>query len=430
MMTRFPTNSDWMVRLSRVECRDSTWPSADPALVFDRASGSVIHDVEGRPYVDLCAGFGSLPLGHSHAVIRDVFARHADASAPQPVVHAMGDVYPSRAKIELLETLMSLMPMHLTRAALALSGSQAVEIALKTAMLATKASGFIAFESGYHGVDLGVLPVTSRPDFSAPFKHWIEGASVKTLPWGSSQELITAAARQLAQSPCGFAGVIVEPVQGRGGVILPALGWLELLAEAVHDQGGLVIFDEVFVGLGRVGRWTAAEHVPADLVCLGKALGGGFPLSACVGTTAAMDAWPLSTGEALHTGTFFGHPLSCEMGKATLEEIKRAGLCQRALSFGELMRAEIREICASNPLVSEVRGLGLMSGIEFTKDGLGVVLMDELRKRGVVALVSGARGHVLQISPALNIPEAEWKKARQALADALTVIRTMTPDSV
>jgi 4-aminobutyrate aminotransferase-like enzyme len=235
-------------------------------------------------------------------------------------------------------------------------------------------------------------------------------------------EDVQSAVLALKNSAQGFAGVIVEPVQGRGGVLLPTPGWLERLTETVHEGRGLVIFDEIFVGLGRLGQWTAAAKIPADLICLGKTLGGGFPLSACVGTTSAMDAWPLSTGEALHTGTFFGHPLSCEMGRATLLEIKRANLCERSATFGESMRADIRKFCAGSPVVTEVRGRGMMTGIEFSRDGLGVVMMDELRKRGVVALVSGSRGHVLQISPALNIPEDDWAKARRALADALSAI--------
>lgn len=426
------TSAELIARLKAVECRDSTWTAADPPLVFEHAFGSEVHDVEGRRYVDLCAGFGALPLGHNHPAVRAVFARYAgqapasvDSTSARsyPLVHGMGDVYPSRAKIELLEQLLSLMPSRLNRAALALSGSQAVEIALKTAMLATGKSGFIAFADGYHGLDLGVLPVTARPDFRKPFATWISAETkVQRLAFGCSSAEIQLAISELAADACGFAGVIVEPIQGRGGVVIPAEGWLAGVVEMVHAAHGLAIFDEVFVGLGRTGVWTHGSDIAADLICLGKALGGGMPLSACVGTKQVMDAWPESQGEALHTGTFFGHPLSCEIGRATLNAIVAEKLCERARDFGAEMLEDLRQSLKQVSGIVEIRGRGMMLGIEFASAGSGAQMMDMLRRCGVLALAAGPMGQILQLSPALNLSHELWTMARQSIVASARIV--------
>lgn len=413
-------NDALLARLKAVECADATAPVAAPALIMSRAKGSLIYDVEGREYIDLCAGFGVLALGHNSAALARVFARHAslDGEAP-PIVHAMGDVYASDAKVELLEELVRLMPAGLERAALALTGAQAVEIAVKTAMLATKKSGFIVFEGGYHGLDLGLLPLTTRADFRAPFNEFLPQGHVATLPFRCDEQALERAIADMQKSCGGVAAMLVEPVQGRAGVRAAGHAWLSLLRRVCDRHGVLLIYDEVFTGLGRTGRWTFASEIPCDLLCLGKALGGGLPLSACVGTRRAMDAWPESTGEALHTGTFFGHPLSCALAHATLKEIAATDLPARSKNLGEKLLKNLRERFASHPAVREIRGEGLMLAIEFHQSGHGALLMDRLRARGVVALVSGERGQTLSITPSLTIPESLVETAFARVVEAL-----------
>jgi len=412
-MTSRETNLAFLERLMSLECQDATYPVAPEAnpLVFESASGSVIRDVEGREYVDLCAGFGALALGHNHPVVREVFARlssGAFASTVTPIVHGMGDVYPSRAKVELIEELRSLMPERLCRVSLSISGGQAVEVALKTAMLSTGHAGFISFKDGYHGVDLGVLPVTSRRDFKDPFKKYLGERVAIELPYGCGEELLADAIETLKSSPCGFAGIIAEPVQGRGGVINPPANWLAMIAGLAHKSGGVLILDEILTGLGRRGKWTEAESVDADLVCFGKALGGGMPLSACVGTEKVMSAWPKSTGEAIHTGTFFGHPLSCAIAAASLREMKRIDICAMARETGAWLYEQLRIKFAGDPTVEEIRwGGGLMIAIKFNESAgpaPGAVAMDRLRAHGIIALASGAGGTSLSLTPALVIP--------------------------
>lgn len=409
-------NQEWIDRLKAVECQDSSFLAANPPLTFQTAGGSTVWDADDRPYIDLCAGFGVLALGHAHEVGRGVFKRHAALAGQAPLVHAMGDVYPSTKKVELLEILCELLPPHLNKAALALTGGQAVELAVKTAILATKSAGFIVFQGAYHGLDLGLLPLISREDFREPFASWQKLGNVVRLDYGCSVETLRAGIQQLKDAGVGFAGIIVEPIQGRAGVRLPPKGWLQSLKDQCVAENGLLIFDEIFVGLGRTGRVTFAAEVACDLLCLGKALGGGMPLSACIGTEKAMSAWPENQGEAIHTGTFFGHPLSCEMAVATLQFMKRENLFERSRVVGAELLSYLRETFSGHKDVKDIRGEGLMIAIEFHEDGFGVRLMDALRSRGVIALCSGEKGQCLSITPALTID-------RPVLKDAVDRIR-------
>ncbi len=409
-------NSDWMQILEKWECRDASYISAKPPLVFARAKGSTIWDVEGRPYIDMCAGFGVLALGHNSEVQQEVFRSTMDESWS---VHAMGDVYPSQAKIELLAYLGELLPQHLQKGTLALSGGQAVEIAVKTAQIASGHRGFISFSGSYHGLDLGILPLTSRRDFKAPFKGWIPEHFVEELPFGCSMATVYAAFEEQRRRGYGCAGVIVEPIQGRAGIRFPPADWLKELAELCHAEGVLLIFDEIYTGLGRTGQMSFAEDIPCDLLCLGKALGGGLPLSACFGRKEVMDAWPENQGEAIHTGTFFGHPLSCRLGLATLQAIRNERLAQRALSFGERMRNDLKKALGDHPLLLDIRGLGLMTGIELRNPGQGARWMDILRAHGVIALANGMEGQGLALTPALNLREEEWESVLSILVDSL-----------
>ncbi len=411
------TNAAWMERLKAVECRDSSYQAAEPALVFERAQGSLIYDAEGREFIDLCAGFGVTALGHNNHVQRAVFQQSVGDDTL--IIHGMGDVYPSTAKITLLDYLSAQLPQGFTKGALALGGGQAVEIAVKTAQIATKKAGFISFIDSYHGLDLGILPLTSRKDFKEPFAAWMPQHLVTELPYGSPMDVIESALRQQKEAGHGTAGIIVEPVQGRAGIRLPPQGWLQDLAALCRREGALLILDEIFTGLGRIGTISSSHEVDCDLICLGKALGGGLPLSACFGRAEVMDAWPQNQGEALHTGTFFGHPLSCRLGLETLKTIIDEDLIERSQTFGAQMVEDLRLALADSELVRDVRDKGLMIGIELTEKGLGATLMDRLRSRGVIALASGTYGEGISLTPALTFPSALWQKALITITDSI-----------
>lgn len=419
-------NVNYLERLLKHEGEDATYHCTIKPLVMDRGRGSLVWDVAGDEYIDLCAGFGVMAFGHGSTVSQRVFASlEPDTRGSVPLLHGMGDVYPTRDKVELLETLQAMLPSYLTKGVLALTGAQAVEIALKTALLTTGQSGVIAFEHAYHGLDLGVLPLTSREDFKSPFRSWIAEKNVIRLPYGCSAPLLQQAIGELQQRGVGFAAVIVEPIQGRAGIVEPPAGWLALLREVTQKQNALLIFDEIFTGLGRIGSLSSAAEVPADLICLGKALGGGMPLSACFGSAEAMKGWPVNVGEAIHTGTFFGHPLSCRMATATLNELRTGGWVEKVHQRSQDILTHLRSTIGQHPMVKDIRGRGYFIGVEFHGEpGIGAKVMDHLRYQKVIALASGSLGQGISMTPALNIELALWKRAIDQLAGVLNGIHS------
>ena len=295
-----PRSRELAARLARVESRNVTCLTPEP-IFWERARGANVWDVDGNRYVDLGAAFGVANVGHAHPRVVSAVAGQAAA-----LLHGMGDVHPSAVKVELLEALAGRFPGGgAARAVLGSSGSDAVEVALKTAALATGRSGVVAFEGAYHGLALGALDATYRETFRAPFLARLAGATAFAR-YGDAEDVRRAAAA--CRAPVG--AVLVEPVQGRGGERVPPPGFLAALRRLCDAQGWLLIADEVYTGFGRTGAWFACEHetVRPDLLCVGKGLASGMPISACIGRAEVMDSWPASLGEALHTQTFLGHP--------------------------------------------------------------------------------------------------------------------------
>ena len=402
-----------MKTLEAHECHDATWFDAVPPLVMHAASGSMVYDVDGREYIDLCAGFGVLALGHHSELVRTHLRRYAEDPL---IIHGMGDVYPSDAKALLMERIAAKLGCALTKGALAMTGGQAVEYAVKTALIASGKSGFITFAGSYHGLDLGVLPLTSRGDFRRPFAGWLLQDQVSELAFGCDLADVARALDALDGRKLGCAAILVEPIQGRGGVRVPPAGWLKGLSELARRRGVLLIYDEIFCGLGRAGRLSFASEAPCDITCLGKALGAGFPLSACFGRPEVMDRWPRNQGEAIHTGTFFGHPFTCTLASAMLDALD--GLVTRSAAFGKVMREGLRtRVLPAHPRIKEIRGEGMMIGLCFDTAGMGVSFTDRLRAAGIIALPSGPQGECLSITPALNISEAVWERALTILAE-------------
>ncbi len=434
-----PESRSLAKRLRRVESRNVTFVCPAYPVFWKAAHGANVVDADGNVLLDLTAAFGVALLGHTSP---DVAQRIAAQSTQ--LVHGMGDVHPPAAKVELLERLQILSPWIDGKAVLASSGSEAVEIALKTALLATGRPGILAFEGGYHGLTLGALAATAREDFRRPFSHRIYEAAFAPFPEAARGDVEVAegldAVKRLLRkgSPQGDAigAVIVEPIQGRAGVRVPPPGFLSGLATLARDHGALLILDEIFTGLGRTGRFLALEHedVKPDLVCLGKGLGGGLPLSACLGSASVMDAWPESQGEALHTSTFLGHPLACVAALGMLDRLAEDDLVRRAEDTGAWLLERLGETVSGLRCVSEVRGRGMFVGVELTLDrercvpwsGGASVIVRSLLQKGVIALPAGAAGEVVELTPPLNISRRQLEFAVLALQAALEEER---PDS-
>jgi len=429
---------------------DGSWP-----VVWDRARGLHVWDAQGRKYLDLTAAFGVAAAGHANPrVVR------AGQKQMARLLHAMGDVHPHALKAQLARELSRITfeqwaePQPEGRRPQAKrtkesanrgtgktifcnSGFEAVEAALKTAMLATGKPGVIAFEGAYHGLGYGALNATHRLHFRAPFRPQLrefarfvrfpkqEPPSSSALP----MEGIDAQIRRLLQQE-EIGAILVEPVQARGGINIPPPDFLPLLRRLCDSHGALLVVDEIYTGFGRTGKWFACEHwgVEPDVICLGKALTGGFPLSACVGRAGIMDAaWPVSTGEAIHTSTFLGHPVGCAMALAQIQEIRDGNLVQRSADLGHLLLASLRALASNaSSLVLAARGLGLLAGLELrsrdgspaTAEALGAI--KTLLRRGFILLPEGEYSNVISFTPPLTISENQLRTAVKVLGEALT----------
>lgn len=392
------------------------------ALVWDRALGANVLDVDGNRYIDLTAGFGVAAVGHRHPRVVQAATRQAGR-----LLHGLGDAAAHPTRIELAGRLATLAPVHrpagspdTARVHFAISGADAVEVAVKTALLATGRPGILAFEPSYHGVTLGALAATSRPAFRSPFSDHLH-PHVHRLPYASPPERIADLADRTHP-----AAVLLEPIVGREGVIVPPSGWLSAVADLCRECGVLLIADEIFTGFGRTGDPFAVDHdgVRPDLLCCGKALGGGLPLAATVGARDLMRCWsPAPAGaEALHTATHIANPPACAAALAVLDVLEEQRLSDRARRLGAEIEHRLRPWPDRFRHLEEVRGRGLLHGLEFTTAAAAKAVATGLLRRGVLALAGGPRGTVLQIVPPLTITEQQLDVALGLLEEALRAL--------
>lgn len=414
---------------------DGSWP-----IIWERAKGVYVWDEQGRRYLDLTAAFGVAAAGHANSRVIAAGRRQMGR-----LLHAMGDVHPHRLKAELARELGRITFERWNHSAgsssrgktiFCSSGFEAVEAALKTAMLATGKPGVIVFEKAYHGLGYGALNATHREHFRSHFRSQLR-AFGEFVAFPSSQagepslELLESQIRRhLRGNTVG--AILVEPIQVRGGINIPPPGFLPLLRRICNEHEIILILDEIYTGFGRTGKWFACEHsqtVP-DLICLGKALTGGFPLSACVGRAELMDAaWPPSGGEAIHTSTFLGHPVGCAMALANIREIHGRRLVARSAELGASLLTTVANLANSLQKASKIRfnarGHGLLAGLELlnadgspaTKPALATV--KSLLHRGFILLPEGEHANVISFTPPLIISRNQLQSAVDALAGAL-----------
>ena len=444
---------------------DGSWP-----VVWERARGVHVWDADGKKYLDLTAAFGVAAAGHANP--RVVKAGQLQLAR---LPHAMGDVHPHALKAQLARELSRITFERWTAAAtvgrrkissdsnvrlvtsaatgktiFCSSGFEAVEAALKTAMLATGKRGVIAFEGAYHGLGYGALNVTHRDFFRGLFHSQLrEFGHFVPFPAGDDVRSLKLKKRKIEPPDVGsyevekrirnlfrresIGAILVEPVQGRGGINVPPPEFLPLLRKLCDEHGALLILDEIYTGFGRTGKRFACEHsgVLPDLICLGKALTGGFPLSACVGRADLMDAaWPASRGEAIHTSTFLGNPVGCAMALAQIKEIERMKLPQRSAELGNLLSGALTALrTPHSALRISVRGPGLMVGVELRLPGgrpATRATMRVIRKmlhRGFILLPEGEHANVISFTPPLTITKAQLAEAVAVLKEVLAADR-------
>jgi diaminobutyrate-2-oxoglutarate transaminase len=415
-------------------------------IVPVRAEGMTVYGADGRVYLDCLAGAGTLALGHNHPVAIEAVRRVLDSGAPLHVLDLATPI-----KDEFTETLLSVLPPDLAKDArihyCGPTGADAVEAALKLTRAATGNTGLIAFTGAYHGMTAAALAATGNTAVRNAAR--VNDAGVTRLPFpqdyrcpygvggdGGAQIATEHLRRLLADPGSGLttpAALIVEPVQGEGGVLPTPDNWLRAVRDETAAHGIPLIADEVQTGLGRTGELWGVDHagVTPDVMVLSKAIGGGLPLAVIV-YRAGLDQW----AEGAHTGTFRGHQLAMAAGSATIKYVLEHDLATRARKVGERIRTAFEEAARDLPALGEVRGRGLMLGLELVDpdgapDSLGArtaapalarAVRSTALERGLLVELGGRHGAVLRLLPPLTITDQEADRVVEILLDAMSVV--------
>ena len=378
-------------------CQTSESPLA---IVVERARGSSVWDAAGAEYLDLLAGIGVANVGHCHP---DVVA--AVRAQAERYLHVM--VYGEAVEapqVQLAQRLAELAPGELSVTYFCNSGTEAIEGAVKLARKATGRLRLMAFRGGYHGDTTGALALCDNLTYRAPFEPLL--GDVEFLPFDDLEALARIDER--------VAAVVVEPIQGEGGVRVPRPEFLPALRARCDAAGALLVCDEVLTGFGRTGSWFACQQwgVVPDVLVLAKALGGGLPLGAFVGRPALMSE--LSHDPPLaHVTTFGGHPLSCAAGLAALEVIARERLPERAARVGDAWRARLA--ARRGGALVDVRGRGLLIGLELASPELTQIFCRRALERRLILNWTLHRDTVVRLAPPLIIGDADGERALRAI---------------
>ena len=415
-----PRSAEMRGDLARFESRNVTYLGEDFPVFWESASGATVVDVDGNRYLDLTAAFGVANAGHANP--RVVEAIHTQA---ERLMHGMGDVHPTHVRARLLERLANALPTGLNKIFLATTGSEAVEAAMKTAMLATGKAAFASYRGAYHGLSFGALTIGGIERFRAPFAGVLSTTTLMLdFPAGDSdgdgvaREL--AALRRALVARGDLAAVVIEPIQSRGGIVVPPGGYLRGLRAICDELGIVLIFDEIYTGFGRTGSWFACMHdgIVPDIICIGKAMGSGFPISAIAARADVMDAWPVSRGEALHTSTYLGNPMGCAAALATIDELERLRLPERARELAPAVEERLQAFLGKHG-VRDVRGRGLMWGVELRDAAQADAAVKAALRLGLIVLQTGRNGNVISVTPPLVIGRDDLDRALDLLENAI-----------
>lgn len=372
------------------------WP-----LALVRGEGCRVWDVDGREYIDLTAGWGVTSIGHCHPALVDAIADQA-----RTLIQTTNIVY-TEPQLDLAAALDRITPDPIHKSFFVSSGAEANEGALKLAYAATGRSDFVATLGSFHGRTLGALGVLGQDKHRARWSPLLREA--RFVPYGD-----VAAAKQ-ALGP-HVAALIVEPIQGEGGVVPAPPGYLRELLALCHEVGALLIVDEIQTGIGRTGRWLALEHsgVVPDILTLGKGLGGGLPIAAFMATDEVMAT--MQPGD--HGGTYAGNLLTCRAALTVLQVIEREGLVTRAAELGERALGRLQDLARRrSDRLEGVRGLGLLLGLVVRDADQAARFHARAREEGV--LVSLTAGNVLRVFPALNVAEDDLDRGLDLLESAI-----------
>jgi acetylornithine/LysW-gamma-L-lysine aminotransferase len=384
-----------MEEIIALEERHTSGLNVKRPIALVRGQGAMVWDADGRAYLDCMTGHGVATLGHCHPEVTAAIQTQA------ATLVACSEAVYNDQRAALMEELTHHTPGDLKRVFLCNSGAESIEAAIKFARFFTGRTEVVAAMRGFHGRTLGALSATWNAKYRDPFLPLVPG--FRHVPFNNLAAMEDALTDQTA-------AVIIEVIQGEGGVHPADPAYLEGLRALCTERGVLLIVDEVQTGMGRTGRWFACEHfgVLPDMLCLGKALGGGVPMGAVI--------WREALGKlpaGIHGSTFGGNPLACAASRAVVHVMERDDLPGRAARLGAKLLADLRAI--RSPLIREVRGRGLMVGVELRRRATQV--LRALMERGVLAMPAGST--VVRLLPPLVIAEEQLDQVVQAMAQAL-----------
>ncbi|MBM3127242.1 MAG: acetylornithine/succinylornithine family transaminase [Chloroflexi bacterium] len=388
-----------MTSIVELESKYTSGVSSKRPLAIVRGQGARVWDADGREYIDCVGGQGTANVGHANPIVAEAIAEQART------LISLTEIFYNDKRAAIEETLARISPNHANRVFLCNSGSEAIEAALKLARYSTGRTGFVAFMRGFHGRTMGALSATWEPKYRDPFLPLVPDFS--HAPYDNLDKAREAITDKTA-------GVIVEVVQGEGGVRPGSREFLIGLQEICRERGAMLIVDEVQTGFCRTGKMFASEHygIEGDFVCVAKSIAGGLPMGAVMIGERVKKLEPM-----IHGTTFGGNPLACAAAVAAIGFMERENLAARATELGAYMRGRLQRI--ESPLIREVRGLGLMIGVELKKKV--TPYLAALMERGVLALPAGL--NVLRLLPPLVIEKSDLDAVADAIEQVLNVTK-------
>jgi 4-aminobutyrate aminotransferase len=408
-----------------------------PNLPVVKAQGLYLYGLDGKRYMDFMAAFGVVNVGHNHPRVVTAAREQMERQ-----IHGAVGVTLHESVLRLAYMLPEILPGNLDMFFFGNSGSEAVEGAIKLARNVTRRPGIIAFMGAFHGRTYGAASLTaSKAIYRTGLDPFLP--SIYHVPYAdpyhsshpdnptlcveeSLAELQMLLKRIIA--PSQVAAVIVEPIQGEGGYIVPPKEFLKRLREICTSNGMLLIFDEVQSGFGRTGEWFAAQafDITPDVMAIAKGIASGFPLGAVCARSELMSRWE----PTVHGTTFGGNPVSCAAAVATIDTIRDEGLLQNAKKSGEYLLSRLKELKAKHKMIGDARGLGLMTAIEFIVPGTdrepnsaaAKKFLNECLSRGLLMYPCGLYGHVVRLAPPLNVTRQQIDEAMSIADQSLSVV--------
>ncbi len=367
-------------------------------IAIVRGRDVFVYDAEGKEYIDCAGAYGTCIIGHTHPKVAEAIANQASR-----LIACHGSTY-NDARADFLSKLLSVMPKELDQIYLSNSGAEAVECAIKIARKSTGRKDIIAMKSGYHGKTHGALSATWESKYKKSFEPLLP--NFKHVQFGNEEAAKTAISKDTA-------AVLIEPIQGEGGIRVPPPQWLPALRQLTEDAGALLIDDEIQTGFGRTGKMFACAHygIIPDILCSGKGVASGLPIGITVSNDKVMNS--LTVGE--HTSTFGGNPIVCAAGSATIDVILNERLVENAASVGNYLAKRLENIKQGLRIVREIRGMGLMLGAELRFDVFPI--LQNTLEHGVLVLDAGR--NVLRFLPPISIQQHHIDKVLVVLQEAM-----------